>query len=156
MAVELHVLFQKVSDYDLSLVAGKSGMKNTADWFQIIESIKSIDLIEENSILFTTGVALGNEQELEELIRLQSQSKACGTIVVLGNCIKNISKDIICYCNQAGYPLFVTYQRKELSQIMHVLAHEILRSEKASLELSTAPEGFHIISGKNRIICTCF
>lgn len=134
----MNVLFQKVSDYDFCLVAGKRGMKNTANWFQIIESINSIDLIEENSILFTTGVALGNELELEELIRLQSQSKACGTAVVLGHSIKSISKDIIRYCDDAGYPLFVTHQEKELSQIMHVLAHEILRSEKASLELSTA------------------
>lgn len=138
MAVELHVLFQKISDYDVCLVAGKSGMKNTADWFQIIESVNSIDLIEENSILFTTCVALGSGQELEELIRLQSQSKASGTVVVLGHCINSIADDILRYCDETGYPLFAARKEKELSRIMHVLAHEILRSERASLQLSTA------------------
>ncbi|WP_313524147.1 helix-turn-helix domain-containing protein [Anaerotignum sp.] len=138
MAIELETLYEKVSEYDIHLVAGKKGMKNIAAWFQMIESIQGVDLIEENSILFTSGLGLSKEDDLEALIRLQSQSKACATVLIIGEYIKTLPQVIIEYCNNNQYPLFIINQEKELSNIMRVMSYEILRSEKASLELSAA------------------
>ena len=61
MAIELDILFQKVNGYDFHLVAGKGGMKHVVNWFQIVETLYGIDMIEENSIIFTTGVNIEND-----------------------------------------------------------------------------------------------
>lgn len=138
MAIELNTLFHKVKGYDFHLVAGKNGMRNYVNWFQISENIHNIDLIEENSIIFTSGLNLESDDDLEELILLQSQSKASGTILVLGTWITEVPQMILDYCNQNDYPLFTINKESELSKIMRILSYEILRSEKASIELSAA------------------
>lgn len=138
MAIELDVLFQKVNGYDFHLIAGKDGMKNMVNWFQIVETLYGIDMIEENSIIFTTGVNVENDADLEELVLLQSKSKASGTILVLGGFLKSVPQGVIDYCNNNQYPLFTISQERELSKVMRILSYEILRSEKASIELSAA------------------
>lgn len=138
MAVELNTLFHKVNGYDFHLVAGKGGMRKYVNWFQISENIHSIDFIEENSIIFTSGLNIENEEDLEELVLLQSQSRASGTILVLGSRIPSVPQGVLDYCNQNDYPLFTINQESELSKIMRILSYEILRSEKASIELSAA------------------
>lgn len=138
MSVELDVLLQKMSDYSIYLIAGNGGTKKMVDWFQIVENIDSIELIESNSILFTTGLSVNTESDLEELIRLQSKSGASATVITIGNYIKSVPKDIINYCSNNSYPLFVVKNEKELPQIMRTMSYEILKSEKASQELSNA------------------
>lgn len=138
MAIELDILFQKVNGYDFHLVAGKGGMKHMVNWFQIVETLYGIDMIEENSIIFTTGVNIENAADLEELVLLQSKSKASGTVLVLGGFLKSVPQSVIDYCNENQYPLFIIHHERELSKVMRILSYEILRSEKASIELSAA------------------
>lgn len=138
MSVELNTLYQKVTDYDFNIVAGRSGMKNQVNWFQLLETIQSIDFIEEHSIIFTTGQSVNCDEDLEELVVLQSQSGAAGTILILGERIKSVPKSLINYCNRTSYPLFVINNERDLSKVMRVMSYEILRSEKASIELSAA------------------
>lgn len=138
MAIELDTLFQKVKGYNFQLVAGKGGMKNMVNWFQITENIYSIDFIEENSIIFTSGLNIECDEDLEELILLQSKSKASGTILVLGLYINEVPQCVIDYCNKNNYPLFIINDERELSRIMRIFSYEILRSEKAAIELSSA------------------
>ena len=108
------------------------------NWFQIVETLYGIDMIEENSIIFTTGVNIENAADLEELVLLQSKSKASGTVLVLGGFLKSVPQSVIDYCNENQYPLFIIHHERALSKVMRILSYEILRSEKASIELSAA------------------
>ncbi len=138
MAIELETLYKRVTEYDFHLLAGGRGMGSSAEWIQTVENISGVEFIEENSIVFTSGLGLSSIEDLEELIRLQSKSRACGTVLVKGNYIQEISPDLLQYCNEHAYPLLVVNQERELAQIMRVMTHEILRSERASIELSAA------------------
>lgn len=138
MAIELEMLFKKVSSNYFHLVAGKKSLNKNVDWFQIIENIGSVSTIEEDIIVFTTGIGINSNDDFYKLISSQIISGSVATVLVVGEYIKEIPQSILDMCDENCYPLFTISNSNEYAKIMHLMTYEILRSEKASIELSSA------------------
>lgn len=138
MAVVLEKLYQKAKDYDLELVAGQMGLNHVVSWFHVMEGAQLKEFVETETVAFTTGIALSSTEELIELVKIQCEKKASGTILNIGPYISEVPQELIDYCNEQNYPLFVVPWDVSLPHIMKLFSYMILESEKAGVELGSA------------------
>ena len=63
MAVLLSDLYESVKSQDMTLVAGEQGMNNIVRWLHMVESNAISSFLGGQEIAFTTGVALGKDEQ---------------------------------------------------------------------------------------------
>ena len=122
----------------MTLVAGEQGMHNVVRWLHMVESNAISSFLGGQEIAFTTGVALSKEETLLDLVKSNNEHKASGMVVNIGPYIQEIPQEVIDYCNQEGFPLFVVPWKVHMAEIMRNISYMITESDKFSLELSSA------------------
>ena len=120
MAMELQRLMEKVSHMDVSLIAGKGGIHNLVTWVHMVETAEASDFLEGGEIAFTTGLGLGTQTNLLDLIQLMYEKKVAGVIVNTGPFIEEIPQDTIDFCNEKNFPLFVIPWKIHLAEVMRI------------------------------------
>ena len=138
MAVLLSDLYENVKNQDMTLIAGEQGMHNVVRWLHMVESNAISSFLGGQEIAFTTGVALSKEETLLDLVKSNNEHKASGMVVNIGPYIQEIPQEVIDYCNQEGFPLFVVPWKVHMAEIMRNISYMITESDKFSLELSSA------------------
>jgi len=138
MAVLLSDLYESVKNQDMTLVAGEQGMGNVVRWVHMVESREISSFLDGQEIAFTTGIGLSENETLLDLVKANNEHKASGMVVNVGPFIKEISEEILAYCNQEGFPLFVVPWQVHMAEIMRSISYMITESDKYNLELSSA------------------
>ena len=138
MAVLLSDLYESVKSQDMTLVAGEQGMNNIVRWLHMVESNAISSFLGGQEIAFTTGVALGKDETLLDLVKSNIEHKASGMVVNIGPFIQEIPQEVIDYCNQEGFPLFIVPWKVHMAEIMRNISYMITESDKYNLELSGA------------------
>ncbi len=67
MAVRLQKLLEKVTDQEITVLAGREGLKNPIRWMHMVEGVEISTFLEGGEMAFVTGIALAGEEELTEL-----------------------------------------------------------------------------------------
>lgn len=138
MAVLLSDLYESVKNQDITLVAGEQGMGNVVRWLHMVESNESSSFLDGQEIAFTTGVGLNGNVTLLDLVKANNEHKASGMVVNIGPFVKEVPEDVIAYCNQEGFPLFIVPWQVHMAEIMRTICYMITESDKYNLELSSA------------------
>ncbi|MEE3420876.1 MAG: PucR family transcriptional regulator ligand-binding domain-containing protein [Lachnospiraceae bacterium] len=138
MAVELKALIKKVSNMDLTLLAGENGLDNMVSWVHMIETAEASSFLEGGEIAFTTGIGLSGSLTLLDLVRHIYDHGAAGIVFNVGPFLENIPSSVVDFGNSHDFPIFSIPWRIHLAEIMRIFTYEITRSEQAEYEAATA------------------
>lgn len=138
MSVSLNYLLKDIKKHELDLIAGEKGLKNKVRWTHIVESEEMANFLQGEEMVFTTGIAIKNQDDLLRLVKRTKSQNASGIVINIGKYINNVSKEIIDYCNENDYPLFFMPWEIGMAGIMKDLTITILESERTYLEISNA------------------
>lgn len=138
MGVRVSELLDVARKHGISLIAGEKGLSKKVKWFRVMENKEIVDYMEGNLLLFTTGLAINNDNELIDLIKIQNEKNSSGTIVHVGRNIKRIPEELIEYCNENEYPLFWVPWENSLPKMMQDFSLLFIESERMEKELENA------------------
>ncbi|SCH84521.1 PucR family transcriptional regulator [Romboutsia sp. 1001713B170207_170306_H8] len=138
MSISIEYLYKDIKKHDVKLIAGERGLNNKVRWTHIVESEEIASFLQGEEIVFTTGVSINNDTTLLNIIKITKNQNASGIVVNTGKYIKEISKEVIDYCNENNYPLFVMPWNIRIPDVMRDLTITILESERTYAEISNA------------------
>lgn len=140
MAIAISKIYEKISSYDVKLLAGGAGMNRSARWYHMVESLEISTFLTGNEIVFITGVALRNSKELFEIIQSAHSRHACATVINLGPYIESVPDSVTDFCNKNDFPLFVVPWHIHMADIMRSISTMLAESENTAdaSELSKA------------------
>lgn len=138
MSVALEYLYKDIKKHEVELVAGHKGLKNKVRWTHIVESEEIATFLQGQEIVFSTGIAINSDKDLLNLIKLTKEQNSSAIVINIGKYIKSINQDIIDYCNENNYPLFIMPWNVRITDIMKELTIKIVASEKIYIEISNA------------------
>lgn len=138
MSVTVECFMETVSDYKVNLVAGKDGIGNIIEWFQIVENNLAMTHVNNNELVFCSGEDMNDEavfvRFIEELIARQSS----GLVIMQGHYLTEISDVVKNLCNIQRFPLMVLASSVNMSTITKLLSIQLLESEKINRQLFSA------------------
>lgn len=137
MAVKLNEIY-KSNKKEMKLIAGKNGLNEIVRWVHMAEGINISVFRDEQELTFTTGIVLREKDELFELVKLCQKNKSSGMVINTGPFIKEISQEIIEFCDNNNFPLFEVTWDIYVAEIMKKICYQITLSERTNLELSAA------------------
>ncbi|MDO5387634.1 MAG: PucR family transcriptional regulator ligand-binding domain-containing protein, partial [Clostridia bacterium] len=103
MAVLLSSIYSRLKSTDgqqIRLVTGEKGLNNVVRWVHIVEVDELISFLEGNELIFVTGIAIKNEEDLNSLAEKIFENKASGLVINIGPYIKEIPESIIRFCSK--------------------------------------------------------
>lgn len=138
MSITVERFMETVSDYKVNLVAGKDGIGNIIEWFQIVENNLAMTHVNINELVFCSGEDMDDEavfvRFIEELIARQSS----GLVIIQGHYLTEISDAVKNLCNIRRFPLMVLASSVNMSAITKLLSIQLLESEKINRQLFSA------------------
>lgn len=138
MSITVERFMETVSDYKVNLVAGKDGIGNIIEWFQIVENNLAMTQVNNNELVFCSGEDMDDEavfvRFIEELIARQSS----GLVIMQGHYLTEISDVVKNLCNIQRFPLMVLASSVNMSTITKLLSIQLLESEKINRQLFSA------------------
>ncbi len=138
MSITVERFMETVSDYKVNLVAGKDGIGNIIEWFQIVENNLAMTHVNNNELVFCSGEDMNDEavfvRFIEELIARQSS----GLVIMQGHYLTEISDVVKNLCNIQRFPLMVLASSVNMSTITKLLSIQLLESEKINRQLFSA------------------
>lgn len=138
MSISIEYLYKDIKKHNVNLIAGKHGLKNKVRWTHVVESEEIASFLQGEEMVFTTGITTGEGNKLLDLIIETHNKNASGIVINTGRYVKQISQEIIDYCNENEYPLFVMPWDVRITDIMKSLTITIIESERIYLEISNA------------------
>lgn len=97
---------QNASRDGVSLAAGINGLSRSFSGAHTVEKAEFANFLYGNEIVFTTGIALQDTDELTALAKKCFSRGACALALNLGPYIKSVPEELIDYCNKNSFPLF--------------------------------------------------
>ena len=138
MSITVERFMETVSDYKVNLVAGKDGIGNIIEWFQIVENNLAMTHVNINELVFCSGEDMNDEavfvRFIEELIARQSS----GLVIIQGHYLTGIPDAVKNLCNIQRFPLMVLAPSVNMSAITKLLSIQLLESEKINRQLFSA------------------
>lgn len=132
-------LYQSVVDqFSIKLVAGENGLSNIVKWVHMVENKEISSFLDGQEIVFTTGIGVQSSEDLLSLIKDNVHNQASGMVVNIGPYIKEINQEMIDYCNQVDFPLFVVPWHVKMARIIKIFCSSILEAEKKEVEVASA------------------
>lgn len=134
MAVELYDLYKEIyTDYDVKLLTS-SCFDKQIDWLHTIENDEFAYLLHGGELIFNSNLNFESEEVQKRYIDKFIEMNAGGLIVALekGN---YISDDLIEYCNQNRFPLFVTNWYTPFLEITRKFSTILLVNERNETNL---------------------
>ena len=138
MAVELKRLIGKVKDMDIKLVAGSGGESDPVTWCHMVENEIAADFLSGGELVFVTGIGLEDRKSLGRLICKLYEKKTAGVIINIGPYIDEIPKEVIDFCNEKRYPMYVVPWKIHLAEIMRIISYSITEEEHKEMEVTAA------------------
>ncbi len=139
MSVCLRQLYNSVQkDDEIVLVAGERGLDHIVRWIHMVEGIDISSFLEGGEVVFTTGIALGNAQDLLSLVEYNQKRKTAGMVINVGPYIKEIPPEVIDFANEHDFPIFRVPWRVHMAYIMREFARQITLDDMKDMELENA------------------
>ncbi|MGN0484297.1 MAG: PucR family transcriptional regulator [Lachnospiraceae bacterium] len=138
MAVQLEQLMKKVSNMDITLIAGKKGLTNIVSWVHMIETAEASNFLNGGEIAFTTGIGLNNSLSILDLVKKIWENKASGIVLNTGPFLEHIPQEVIDFGDANDFPIFSVPWKIHIAEIMRIFSSIITKSEQASFEIAAA------------------
>lgn len=138
MAVILRDIVEKISHEDIVIAAGQEGLDHVVSWVHMIENLEIAGFLEGGEIAFATGIGLGENLSLLELVKGVHRNSASAIMINLGPFIKEIAPEVIAFGNENAFPILAVQWQVNMAEIMRVISCEITNSERDNMELEVA------------------
>lgn len=139
MAITLSRLFADSEiNYKIKLIAGSQGMKSIVRWVHTVEDTEVPMFLHQNELIFTTGIAQSGTNWILEFVHNLRLHGAIGLVLNMGPYIEEIPDDIIKYCNENAFPLFIMPWEMRLIDVTYDFCHKIISHEEHETSLAMA------------------
>lgn len=139
MAITLSRLFANTEkNYHIKLIAGQRGMKNLVRWVHMVEDSEVPGFLHGNELILTTGIAHKDTDWLVDFVRSLRKHGAIGLIVNLGPYIAEVPRNVIRYCDENEFPLFIVPWKIHLIDVTFDFCHRIIANEENETSIATA------------------
>ncbi len=137
MAISLSKLcIRAEKKYKLKLVAGKGGIENPVRWVHMVEDKEVPNFLHGGELIFTTGIAHNIDIWLINFVDSLKKKNASGLVVNIGPYISKIPPQVIVYCEQNDFPLFIVPWETRLIDMTYDFCRMIIADEKTEQSLS--------------------
>lgn len=131
MAVTVGKLLENATVlYGMKLLAGQKGLNNLVEWVHIVEDSNVSKFLHGNEIIFTAGILNKYDDWLLEYVKLLNKAGASAFVVNLGPYIKEISKEVIEYCDNVNMPLFSMPWETKMVDVTRDVCYKIMKKIK--------------------------
>lgn len=115
--------------FALTLYAGEKGLHNILTWVYLMEDIDNTDFLRGDELIITTGIQITDNQKLFSFIQRLQQCHCSGLIINVGRYLHpgNLSQDIIDFCNENDFPLFIMPWDIHISDVMQDFCLQLSR-----------------------------
>ncbi len=132
-------LFNKLKDFDISIVAGEDGLNRSVRWYHIAEDLSVADYIIGNEVIITTGVELGEDpKKIIEFIDTICSKGTSALIVVCGKYISYIPDKVVEYCDSIRLPLFRMSWTEKITNVGKAVSNALLDDERFRTNMHNA------------------
>lgn len=138
VSITVDRFIEAVSDYKVSIIAGKEGVNNIIEWFHMAENMFEIDHINEKELVFSSGEKLDDEHHFMQFLEKLIDRKSSGLVIAYGYYLKCISEKVKKFCNEKSFPLMMVTYSVNISNITKLLSILLLESEKINRQLFSA------------------
>lgn len=139
MAITLSRLFANTEkNYHIKLIAGQRGMKNLVRWVHMVEDSEVPGFLHGNELILTTGIAHKDTDWLVDFVSSLRKHGAIGLIVNLGPYIAEVPRNVIRYCDENEFPLFIVPWKIHLIDVTFDFCHRIIANEENETSIATA------------------
>lgn len=141
MRLQVKTLFhESETRYRLKLCGGQSGMNNSASWVYLAEDIQNLSFLKGGELIITTGLFTQTGAALYDFICTLVICNCSGLIINVGKYIKedDITPEIIAFCNDNRFPVFIMPWEIHLVDIMQDYCEQFLRVNHREDALSAA------------------
>lgn len=138
VSITVDRFIEAVSDYKVSIIAGKEGVNNIIEWFHMAENMFEIDHINEKELVFSSGEKLDDEHHFMQFLEKLIDRKSSGLVIAYGYYLKCISEKVKKFCNEKSFPLMMVTYSVNISNITKLLSIQLLESEKINRQLFSA------------------
>lgn len=110
MAIVLSDLYEETGKkYELQLIAGENGLNRELNWVYVAEDQTNSGFLRKGELIISTGALYDHSEDwLLRFVRILWDRHTCGLILNIGKHLfaKDISRDVISFCNSHAFPLF--------------------------------------------------
>lgn len=141
MRMQINTLYESIqTSFHLTLLAGQSGLSNSASWIYLAEDIQSFSFLKGGELAITTGLFLQTGVTLDRFVRMLVLSNGSGLLISVGKYIKmeDITPGIREFCDVNHLPLFIMPWEVPLVDITQELCRLFLWGSRQEDQLSAA------------------
>lgn len=138
MSITVERYMETVSDYKVSLVAGKDGATNVIDWFNIVENTFALEQLNEKELVLSSGKGLENEDNFVLFAEALIAKKSSGLVLFSNRYVPQLPERIIKLCNEKAFPVMQVHYEVNVSNITKLISIQLLESEKINRQLFSA------------------
>lgn len=107
MALTVGNLFKESVKYRMKLLAGHNGLHRPVQWVHIIETKEGAGFLHGNEVVITEGILGQEEAYLYDFVETIFARNASALIINTGMFIKMVPRQVVAFCEQHDFPLFV-------------------------------------------------
>ncbi len=123
--------------YKMNLIAGKNGMDNLVQWVHIIEDDNVTSFLHGNELVFTAGILNSHKEWLLNFARKLYETRVSAFVVNIGPHTKDISAEVVAYCDEVGMPLFTIPWETKMVDMTRDFCHRIMNNEHVEHTIAT-------------------
>lgn len=122
----------------ITLLAGEKGLSNMVSWVHMVETKEASSFLEGSEIAFITGIGLGNNLSILDLVVHIWENHAAGVVLNIGPFLEEIPKEVIDFGNSHDFPVFSVPWKIHIAEIMRIFSYTITKSEQTNLAIAAA------------------
>lgn len=116
--------------YKMNLVAGKDGTGNLVQWVHIIEDDAASTFLRGNELVFTAGILNTHKDWLLGFAKKLYEAGASALVVNIGPYTKEISDEVVEYCDKVNLPLFTIPQEIKMVDMSRDFCQMIINHDQ--------------------------
>jgi hypothetical protein len=110
----------------IKVLAGEAGLKKEIKWTCSLEAIENERFVNEGDLVFVTGIATQDDEQLLLMTRLIYERNTAGIVFAIGPYIKRIPNSIIEFGNANQFPILSIPWESKISSITHSIGSHLL------------------------------
>lgn len=139
MPITVEKLCEEAEDkYKIVLIAGKEGLSRFVNWVHIVEDNQAPPTLKGNELIFTTGVGNITVGGLKEYVTHLNDSKISGLVLSIGRYFDKVPQEVINYCNDVDFPLFIISCKRPLVEITFDFCHKIIQNSEIETDVAVS------------------
>lgn len=148
MSISVKKLYKNsITLYKMKLVAGEDGLNGDVEWVHILEEANVFHYLKGNELVFTCGLKCDSQDWLLAFVQDLVKVGASALVVNMGEYIKEISPEVLAYCDEQSFPLFTIPWETRMVEMTKDFCQRIMRNEEKEQHEATAMKNILFDSG---------